>query len=166
MKYRDLREFIGQLEARGELRRVSPPVDPHLEITEICDRTLRRQGPALLFENPKGHEVPVLANLFGTARRVALGMGRESPEELREVGRLLAFLRAPDPPEGMKAAWESLPILRKVLDMAPKRVRSAPCQESVIPAAEVDLGRLPSRPAGRATRDRSSRGDWCSPADR
>ena len=143
MKYRDLREFIGQLEARGELRRVSPRVDPHLEVTEICDRTLRRQGPALLFENPRGHEVPILANLFGTPRRVALGMGKESPEDLSEVGRLLAFLREPDPPEGMKAAWESLPILRKVLDMAPKRVRSAPCQESVVPAAEVDLGRLP-----------------------
>ena len=143
MKYRDLREFIDQLEARGELRRVSTPVDPHLEITEICDRALRREGPALLFEKPKGHRLPVLANLFGTPRRVALGMGKESPEALSEIGRLLAFLRAPDPPEGMRAAWDSLPALRKVLDMAPKRVRSAPCQESVIPAAEVDLGRLP-----------------------
>ena len=143
MKYRDLREFIDLLEARGELRRISTPVDPHLEITEICDRTLRREGPALLFEKPKDHQVPVLANLFGTPRRVALGMGRESPEALSEIGRLLAFLRTPDPPEGMRAAWDSLPILRKVLDMAPKRVRSAPCQESEIPAAEVDLGRLP-----------------------
>ena len=143
MKYRDLREFIVQLEARGELRRVSTPVDPHLEITEICDRVLRRDGPALLFERPRGHRVPVLANLFGTPRRVALGMGRESAEALGEVGRLLAFLRSPDPPEGMRAAWNSLPALRKVLDMAPKRVRNAPCQEVVIPETEVDLARLP-----------------------
>ena len=143
MKYRDLRGFMEQLEERGELRRVPTPVDPCLEMTEICDRTLRRQGPALLFENPRGHRIPVLANLFGTARRVALGMGRDSSEALSEIGRLLAFLRAPDPPEGMKAAWDSLPMLRKVLDMAPKRRRDAPCHESVIPAAEVDLGRLP-----------------------
>ena len=144
MKYRDLREFIAQLEARGELRRVSTPVDPCLEMTEICDRTLRLQGPALLFENPRGHRVPVLANLFGTTRRVALGMCRESPEALSEVGRLLAFLREPDPPEDLRAAWNSLPMLRKVLDMAPKRVRGgAPCQEAVVPAGEVDLAALP-----------------------
>ncbi len=143
MKYRDLREFIGQLEARGELRRVPAVVDPRLEMTEICDRTLRRQGPALLFENPRGHRVPVLANLFGTARRVALGMGRESPEDLTEIGRLLAFLRAPDPPQGMREAWDSLPMLRRVLDMAPRRVRSASCQEAEVPAGEVDLAGLP-----------------------
>ena len=134
---------MGQLEARGELKRVSVEVDPHLEMTAICDRTLRSQGPALLFENPKGHRMPVLANLFGTPLRVALGMGRESVGALGEIGRLLAFLRAPDPPLGMKAAWESLPILRKVLDMAPRRVRNAPCQERVTPEAEVDLSRLP-----------------------
>ncbi len=143
MKYRDLREFVGQLEARGELKRVSVEVDPYLEMTALCDRTLRSQGPALLFENPKGHRMPVLANLFGTPLRVALGMGRESVGALGEIGRLLAFLRAPDPPSGMKAAWESLPVLRKVLDMAPRRVRNAPCQERVTPEAEVDLSRLP-----------------------
>ena len=106
MKYRDLREFVGQLEARGELKRVSVEVDPYLEMTALCDRTLRSQGPALLFENPKGHRMPVLANLFGTPLRVALGMGRESVGALGEIGRLLAFLRAPDPPSGMKTAWE------------------------------------------------------------
>ena len=143
MKYRDLREFVGQLEARGELKRVSVEVDPYLEMTALCDRTLRSQGPALLFENPKGHRMPVLANLFGTPLRVALGMGRESVDALGEIGRLLAFLRAPEPPLGMKAAWESLPLLRKVLDMAPRRVRNAPCQERVTPEADVDLSRLP-----------------------
>ena len=143
MKYRDLREFIALLEARGELKRVTAPVDPRLEMTEICDRTLRRGGPALLFENPTGYTVPVLANLFGTPLRVALGMGEESVAALREVGRLLAYLKEPDPPRGMKDAWRALPIYKKVLDMAPKTVRSAPCQECVVGADEVDLSRLP-----------------------
>ncbi len=143
MKYRDLREFIALLEARGELTRVSAPVDPYLEMTEICDRTLRDGGPALLFENPTGHTVPVLANLFGTPQRVALGMGEESVAALREVGKLLAYLKEPDPPRGMKDAWRALPIYKKVLDMAPKRVRNAPCQQVVIEAGEVDLSRLP-----------------------
>ncbi len=143
MKYRDLREFIALLEARGELTRVSAAVDPYLEMTEICDRTLRDGGPALLFENPTGHTVPVLANLFGTPQRVALGMGEESVAALREVGKLLAYLKEPDPPRGMKDAWRALPIYKKVLDMAPKRVRNAPCQQVVIEAGEVDLSRLP-----------------------
>jgi len=143
MKYRDLREFMTMLEARGELKRVATQVDPHLEMTEICDRTLRAGGPALLFENPTGHTVPVLANLFGTPLRVALGMGEESVSALREVGRLLAYLKEPDPPRGMKDAWRALPIYKKVLDMAPKTVRSAACQEVVVEAADVDLSRLP-----------------------
>ena len=143
MKYRDLREFIAMLEARGELKRVVAPVDPRLEMTEICDRTLRRGGPALLFENPTGHTVPVLANLFGTPLRVALGMGEESVSALREVGRLLAYLKEPDPPRGMKDAWRALPIFKKVLDMAPKTVRSAPCQEVIVEAKDVDLSQLP-----------------------
>jgi len=143
MKYRDLREFIALLEVRGELTRVSAAVDPYLEMTEICDRTLRDGGPALLFENPTGHTVPVLANLFGTPQRVALGMGEESVAALREVGKLLAYLKEPDPPRGMKDAWRALPIYKKVLDMAPKTVRNAPCQQVVIEAGEVDLSRLP-----------------------
>ena len=104
MQYKDLRDFVVQLEQRGELKRVRAVVDPYLEITEVCDRTLRAGGPALLFEHPKDSEVPLLGNLFGTPKRVALGMGEESVEALREVGRLLAFLKEPDPPKGMKDA--------------------------------------------------------------
>jgi 4-hydroxy-3-polyprenylbenzoate decarboxylase len=143
MKYRDLRDFIDQLEDRGELKRIGVEVDPFLEVTEICDRTLRAGGPALLFERPKGSRIPLLGNLFGTTRRVALGMGEESVEALREVGRLLAFLKEPDPPKGMKEAWQSLPIFKKVLDMAPKVRRNPPCQEIELAADEVDLDRLP-----------------------
>ncbi|TVQ90321.1 MAG: 4-hydroxy-3-polyprenylbenzoate decarboxylase [Chromatiaceae bacterium] len=143
MKYRDLRDFIAQLEQRGELRRIGVEVDPYLEVTEICDRTLRAGGPALLFERPKGSGVPLLGNLFGTPQRVALGMGEESVDALREVGRLLAFLKEPDPPKGMAEAWRTLPIFKKVLDMAPKVRRHPPCQEQVFAGAEVDLGRLP-----------------------
>jgi 4-hydroxy-3-polyprenylbenzoate decarboxylase len=143
LKYRDLRDFIAQLEARSQLWRVRVEVDPRLEITEICDRTLRAGGPALLFERVKGSSIPVLGNLFGTPERVALGMGEDSVQALREVGRLLAFLKEPEPPRGMKDAWEKLPVFRKVLDMAPREVRKAPCQEIVIEGPDVDLGRLP-----------------------
>ena len=143
MKYHDLRDFIVQLEKLGELKRISTPVSPHLEMTEICDRVLRAQGPALLFENPAGHTMPVLANLFGTSRRVALGMGEESVAALREVGRLLAYLKEPEPPKGLKDAWEKWPVLKQVLNMSPKVVSSAPCQEIVWEGADVDLGKLP-----------------------
>ncbi|WP_347330084.1 4-hydroxy-3-polyprenylbenzoate decarboxylase [Marinimicrobium locisalis] len=143
MKYRDLRDFISLLEKRGELKRIPTEVDPYLEITEICDRTLRAGGPALLFENPKGHDIPLLGNLFGTPERVALGMGEESVEALREVGKLLAFLKEPEPPKGFKDAWEKLPIFKQVLNMGPKVVRKAPCQEVVLEGDEVDLDRLP-----------------------
>ncbi len=143
MKYRDLRDFIAQLEQRGQLKRITLEVDPCLEMTEICDRTLRTGGPALLFENPKGHDVPVLANLFGTPERVALGMGEESVEALREVGELLSLLKEPEPPKGMRDAWDKLPVFKQVLNMSPKVVRTAPCQEVVIEEDAVDLGRLP-----------------------
>ncbi|NIR31050.1 MAG: 4-hydroxy-3-polyprenylbenzoate decarboxylase [Gammaproteobacteria bacterium] len=143
MNYRDLRDFITQLEALGELRRVSLEVDPYLEMTEICDRTLRAGGPALLFERPRHHRIPVLGNLFGTPRRVAMGLGQDSVEALREVGRLLAFLKEPDPPKGLREAWQSLPVFKRVLDMAPKTVRSAPCQEIVVDGEDVDLGAFP-----------------------
>lgn len=141
----DLREFIRRLEACGELKRIATAVDPRLEITEIADRVLRAGGPALLFERPKTGEMPVLANLFGTPQRVALGMGEEGDWQtaLREVGRLLAYLKEPEPPKGFKDAWEKLPILKQVLNMAPKRVRSAPCQEIVWEGKDVDLSRLP-----------------------
>ena len=143
MEYRDLRDFLRALEAAGELKRIATPVDPHLEITEICDRTLRRGGPALLFENPRGSRLPLLANLFGTERRVALGMGRNSTAELREVGELLAFLRQPDPPKGMRDAWEKLPLFRQALSMAPKLVGRGECHDNVLAGTDVDLGLLP-----------------------
>lgn len=146
MAYQDLRDFLAQLEARGELNRVRVEVDPRLEITEICDRVLKRGGPALLFEKPRGHAMPVLGNLFGTVRRVALGMGVEAVDPvaaLREFGRLLAALKEPEPPGGLREAWEKLPLLKQVLAMAPREVRRAPCQEVVWDGAEVDLGRLP-----------------------
>ncbi len=143
MTYHDLRDFIAQLEKLGELKRIRVEVDPRFEMTEICDRVLRAGGPAILFENPKGHSIPVLTNLFGTPRRVALGMGQESVEALREVGQLLAYLKEPDPPKGLKDAWDKLPILKQVLNMAPKVVSSAACQEVVWEGEEVDLSRLP-----------------------
>ncbi|HHS83738.1 MAG TPA: 4-hydroxy-3-polyprenylbenzoate decarboxylase [Gammaproteobacteria bacterium] len=143
MKYRDLRDFIARLEQRGQLKRICYEVDPHLEMTEICDRVLRAGGPALLFENPKGYDVPVLANLFGTAERVALGMGEESVAALREIGELLSLLKEPEPPKGMRDAWDKLPVYKQVLNMAPKLVKSAPCQEVVLEGDQVDLGQLP-----------------------
>jgi len=143
MHYSDLRDFIGQLEKLGELRRIAAPVSPHLEMTEICDRVLKAQGPALLFERPAGHTMPVLGNLFGTPRRVAMGMGQESVAALREVGQLLAMLREPEPPKGWKDAWDKLPILKQVLNMAPREVSSAPCQEIVWEGRDIDLSRLP-----------------------
>jgi len=143
MKYGDLRDFIRELERRGELKRIRAEVDPHLEMTEICDRTLRAGGPALLFENPKGYAMPVLANLFGTPKRVALGMGEDEVEQLREVGKLLAFLKEPEPPKGMKDAWEKLPIFKQVMNMAPKLVKQAPCQTHVFQGDAVDLHQLP-----------------------
>ncbi|MDA8383923.1 MAG: 4-hydroxy-3-polyprenylbenzoate decarboxylase [Betaproteobacteria bacterium] len=143
MQYRDLRDFIAQLEKMGELKRVSAEVDPVLEMTEICDRVLKAQGPAILFERPKGHTIPVLGNLFGTPRRVALGMGEEKVEALREVGKLLAFLKEPEPPRGLKDAWEKFPVFKQVLNMAPKELARAPAQEIVWEGKDVDLSRLP-----------------------
>ncbi len=143
MQYKDLRDFIAQLEAMGELKRIQTEIDPALEMTEICDRILKAQGPAVLFEHPKGHTMPVLGNLFGTPKRVALGMGQESVEALREVGKLLAYLKEPDPPKGLKDAWDKLPVLKQVLNMAPKELSSAPCQEIVWEGNDVDLSRIP-----------------------
>lgn len=143
MKYKDLRDFIKQLEIQGELKRITIPVDPYLEMTEICDRTLKQAGPALLFENPTGYNIPVLGNLFGTPRRVAMGMGAESVTELRGIGELLATLKEPEPPKGMKDAWEKLPLYKQVLNMAPKLVSSPPCQELVREGDEIDLSVYP-----------------------
>ena len=143
MSYRDLRDFLSQLEARGELKRIAVEVDPRLEMTEICDRVLKAKGPALLFEKPRGHAIPVLGNLFGTPQRVALGMGQESVAALRELGRVLAYLKEPEPPKGWKDAWDKLPLLKQVLSMAPRVVGNAPCQEERWEGSDVNLGRLP-----------------------
>ncbi len=143
MQYQDLRDFISQLEAMGELKRVKAAVSPVLEMTEVCDRMLRQAGPALLFENVPGYTTPVLGNLFGTPRRVALGMGADEVSALREIGKLLAYLKEPEPPKGWRDAIDKWPLLKQVLNMAPKEVRSAPCQEVVVEGNDVDLGKLP-----------------------
>ncbi|MGH1440807.1 MAG: 4-hydroxy-3-polyprenylbenzoate decarboxylase [Cellvibrionaceae bacterium] len=143
MKYNNLRDFIEQLEAMGELKRITVPVDPNLEMTEICDRTLRAGGPALLFENPVGHDIPVLANLFGTPKRVALGMGADSVDALREIGNVLAMLKQPEPPKGMKDAWDKLPIFKQVLNMSPKVLKKADCQQEQISSDDIDLANYP-----------------------
>lgn len=141
--FRDLRDFIQALEAAGELKRITTEVDPDLEITEICDRTLKQQGPALLFENPKGSSIPVLGNLFGTPKRVAMGMGQEDVSALRDVGKLLAFLKEPEPPTGWKDLLDKAPKFKNALYLAPKLVKKPPCQEVVIEGDDVDLGVLP-----------------------
>ncbi|CAD6871835.1 4-hydroxy-3-polyprenylbenzoate decarboxylase [Methylomonas fluvii] len=143
MKYRDLRDFIAQLEKQGELKRIKQEVDPVLEMTVICDRVLKQGGPALLFENPKGSNIAVLGNLFGTPKRVAMGMGAKDVSELRGIGELLAYLKEPEPPKGMKDALEKFPVFKQVLNMAPKIVSSAPCQEVIRVGDEVDLSVYP-----------------------
>lgn len=143
MKYKDLRDFIHQLEKQGELKRVTLPIDTNLQMTEIADRTLRAKGPAILFENPVGSDIPVLANLFGTPERVALAMGQTSVSALREVGKLLAYLKEPEPPKGIKDLWEKLPVFKQVLNMPVKEVSKAPCQQNVLSGDAVDLTALP-----------------------
>ena len=143
MAYKNLRDFLELLESRGELKRITQEIDPYLEITEISDRTLRAGGPALLFENPKGYNIPVLCNLFGTAKRVALGMGREDVSALREMGKLLAFLKEPEPPKGFKELLSTLPQYKQVLNMPIKRLNKADCQQIVLSGEQVDLFRLP-----------------------
>ena len=143
MKYSDLRDFIAKLKQSGELSEVSLPVSPVLEMTELCDRTLRAGGPALLFKNPTGHSIPVLGNLFGTPKRVALGMGASDVGELRRIGHLLSALKEPEPPKGLRDVLGLGSLVKSVWDMAPKELRSAPCQEIVWEGPDVDLSRLP-----------------------
>ncbi|TGA73228.1 4-hydroxy-3-polyprenylbenzoate decarboxylase [Aliivibrio fischeri] len=143
MQYKDLRDFIGHLEDIGQLKRISHPIDPHYEMTEISDRTLRAGGPALLFENPIGYDIPVLTNLFGTPERVAIGMGRKDVLELREVGKLLAYLKEPEPPKGFKDALDKLPVFKQVLNMPTKNIRKAACQQIVWQGDDVDLDKVP-----------------------
>ncbi|WP_028117070.1 4-hydroxy-3-polyprenylbenzoate decarboxylase [Ferrimonas senticii] len=143
MNFKDLRSFVEYLESHGELQRISAEVDPHLEMTEICDRVLRAGGPAILFENPKGHAMPVLANLFGTPKRVAMALGHTDPKKLREVGELLAFLKEPEPPSGFKDAIAKVPMFKQALNMPPKSVSRPKCQQLVFEGDQVDLSKLP-----------------------
>jgi|TARA_B110000444_G_scaffold93976_1_gene88806 4-hydroxy-3-polyprenylbenzoate decarboxylase len=143
IKHKDLRDFIKFLEERGELKRISAEIDPVLEMTEICDRTLKVGGPALLFENPKGFDIPVLGNLFGTPERVAMGMGKENLHSLRELGDLLAFLKEPEPPKSIKDLWNNRGKFKQVLNMPADIVKKAPCQDITISKSNVDLGKLP-----------------------
>ncbi|MCH6588110.1 MAG: UbiD family decarboxylase, partial [Proteobacteria bacterium] len=147
MAYASLRDFIARLEAEGRLVRVAEPVSPELEMTEIQTRLLAEGGPAVLFENVvradgSAYAMPVLANLFGTVERVAWGMGRE-PQDLRAVGEMLAVLRQPEPPGGLRDAWEKVPLLKTVMAMRPKSVSAAPCQEVVLRGDDIDLGQFP-----------------------
>ncbi len=143
MKYNDLRDFIAQLESIGQLKRIKQPISTELAMTEISDRTLRAEGPALLFENPIGFDTPVLTNLFGTPERVALAMGQKDVTALREVGKLLALLKEPEPPTGFKDALSKLPVYKQVLNMPVKRLKKAPCQDIVFSGEDVDLYKLP-----------------------
>ncbi|NWF44345.1 4-hydroxy-3-polyprenylbenzoate decarboxylase [Hydrogenophaga sp. D2P1] len=143
MTYRDLRDFMAQLEATGELRRINEPVSPHLEMTALCDRVLRAGGPALLFERPTGHSMPVLGNLFGTTGRVARAMGVGSLRELRQFGEVLAALKEPQAPGGLKDMVALSGLVKTLWHMSPKERSSAPCQERVWEGADVDLARLP-----------------------
>lgn len=147
MKYADLREFIDQLEQKNLLKRIHTPISPILEMTEISDRVLRQEGPALLFEHPvsnnKIYDFPVLTNLFGTTERVAMGMGTTDLAGLREVGKTLAYLKEPEPPKGVKDIWSKLPLLKDLWSMSPKVISSAPCQEIIIEGPDVDLTTLP-----------------------
>ena len=147
MAYRSLREFMAKLEAAGDLARVTAPVSPFLEMTEIQTRLLAERGPAVLFENPVAADgspfgMPVLTNLFGTIERVAAGMER-TPDRLREVGETLAFLRQPEPPGGWREALDRLPLLKAAMAMRPRTVSAAPCREVVLRGSDVDLGALP-----------------------
>ena len=143
MNFANFRDFLAHLEQQGELKRITYPINPYLEMTEIADRVLRREGPALLFENPIGFDMPVLCNLFGSAKRVAMGMGREDISQLREVGEFLAFLREPDPPKGIRQFFNVLPKYKQILNMPVKHRSSAPCQDIVYKDEKVDLTRLP-----------------------
>jgi 4-hydroxy-3-polyprenylbenzoate decarboxylase len=143
VSYADLRGFLAQLESAGELKRVAAEVSPRLEMTEISDRVLRAGGPALLFERPAGHRIPVLANLFGSVQRIAAAMGVANAAALRDMGKLLAYLKEPEPPTGLRDLWDKFPLFRQVLNMAPRNRSEGPCHEIVWEGKDVDLARLP-----------------------
>ncbi len=143
MPYQDLRDFLSQLAAKDDLKRINLEIDPRLEITEISDRVLRTGGPALLFENPKGYKFPVLTNLFGTVERVAFAMGQSNAQDLRELGKLLAFLKEPEPPRGFKDTLQKLPLFKQILTMHPKIQKKGLCQQNILKGNDVDLNALP-----------------------
>ena len=148
MHYHDLREFIAALEQRNQLKKIDEPIAVYLEMTEISDRVLRQQGPALLFKNPidrQGNKYPqpVLANLFGSTARVAMGIGSDHINDLRQIGEFLADLKEPKPPSGWKDAWQMMPLLKEVWHMSPQIVKKAPCQEILLEEDKVDLYQLP-----------------------
>ena len=143
MQYQDLRDFIAQLEQSGQLKRVTVPISPDLEMTEICDRLLKQGGPAVIFENPTGFDTPVLGNLFGTTERIALAMGQQDLSGLRELGKMLAELKQPTPPQGLKDSLSKLPLIKNMWDMKPKVVKKPPCQEVVLTGDEIDLAQWP-----------------------
>ena len=143
MKYRDLRDFLSGLERVGELQHIKDSVSVRLEMTALSDAVLRANGPALLFALPEGFKVRALTNLFGTPKRVAMGMGAAEVSELRDIGRLLASLKEPEPPKGLKDAGKLIQMGKALWDMKPAKVRHAPCQEVVLEGADVDLGMLP-----------------------
>ncbi|PSB92144.1 UbiD family decarboxylase [Candidatus Pandoraea novymonadis] len=147
MKYRDLRDFATRLEHSGELRRIEVPVSPVLEMTALTDRVLKSGGPALWFEHPTDYDIPVLANLFGTPKRVAFGMGVEDSDNalnsLRDIGHLLSALKEPEPPRSIKDSRKFLSLIKAIWDMAPKNVSSPVCQEIVWESNDVDLAKLP-----------------------
>jgi len=143
MQYRDLREFIAHLEQIGQLKRIQESVSPDLEMTAFCDTVLKNDGPAILFENPTGFDMPVLGNLFGNTTRVALAMGKKDVTELRELGHFLADLKEPQPPKGLKDAVDKLPIVKQLYNMLPKVIKNAPVHEVIIDKNSVDLNKLP-----------------------
>jgi len=143
MAYRDLREFIDQLEQLGELKRVTESISPHLEMTALCDLSVRSGGPALLFENPTGHAIPVLANLFGSTRRIALGMGASNIQEIRQFGQVLANLQQPPAPHGVKEFVGLGHLIKTLWNMAPHTLSNPPCQAAVIESKDVDLAAFP-----------------------
>jgi 4-hydroxy-3-polyprenylbenzoate decarboxylase len=143
VQYQDLRDFLQILEQQKELKHITFEIDPKLEMTEISDRVLKSQGPALLFQNPKNHVYPVLTNLFGTTKRVALAMGHENINDLRELGKLLAFLKEPQPPRGLRDAFEKLPVFKQILNLNPRFLKKGSCQQNIIRKEDIDLTKLP-----------------------
>lgn len=143
MKNKDLRSFIRTLKNKQELKSIEFLVNPDLEITEICDRILKVGGPALLFNKPDGYTMPVLCNLFGTIRRITLGIGISKFLSLRDIGKLLSFLKEPQLPTGLRDFISNIPHFRHILHMPTKILNKAVCQENICRDTEVDITSMP-----------------------